>query len=82
MRWRRPAPAPATATATAAATGVVSPNDAYTARAATVEGGAVVVVDVERPVPLVIDLRAAADAPVPRWVTESLLFVRVMWGRV
>ncbi len=60
---------------------VVSPNGAYEARSGSIDGGAAVVVEVERRVPLVIRLQAATEAPTPTWMSESLLFVRVRWGR-
>lgn len=61
---------------------IASPNGAYGARSGPVDGGSAVVIDVERSVPLVVRFEAATEAPTPTWVSESLLFVRVPWGRV
>jgi hypothetical protein len=68
--------------------GVVSPNRAYRAwtppppERATAGDAAVVLVDVERPELLRIEVTAVVTAPTPIWVSEKLLFLRVIHGRV
>lgn len=67
--------------------GVVSPNRAYRAWALPLEPGgnsdtAIVLIDVERPTLLRIEVVTAMQAPVPIWISEKLLFLRIAHGRV
>lgn len=68
--------------------GVVSPNRAYRAwtapppERATAGDAAVVLVDIERPSLLRIEVASAQTSPNLTWVSEKLLFFRVQHGRV
>lgn len=70
------------------AEGVRSPNGAYRAwtapppERATAGDAAIVLVDVERPTLLRIEVTSVQTAPVLTWVSEKLLFFRVAHGRV
>jgi hypothetical protein len=64
--------------------GVISPNRAYVAWGTPALDGdtSAVIVDVERPWHLRVLVTGVAQPVLPRWVTEKLLFVRAMQGRV